>query len=172
MIKLNTAAVKDKIYACWVGKNIGGTMGAPYEGRRELMDIKGFSTPKGTVLPNDDLDLQLAWLLAMEENGPYNLNALILGEYWINYITPHWNEYGIGKCNMKAGLLPPLSGEYKNKWKHSNGAWIRSEIWACMAPGCPDIAIRYALEDACIDHGMGEGTYAEFFTAALSAALW
>lgn len=62
-------------------------MGAPYEGRRELMDIKGFSTPKGTVLPNDDLDLQLAWLLAMEENGPYNLNALILGEYWINYIT-------------------------------------------------------------------------------------
>ena len=98
MIKLNTAAVKDKIYACWVGKNIGGTMGAPYEGRRELMDIKGFSTPKGTVLPNDDLDLQLAWLLAMEENGPYNLNALILGEYWINYITPHWNEYGIGNA--------------------------------------------------------------------------
>ncbi|MFR3482381.1 MAG: ADP-ribosylglycohydrolase family protein [Clostridia bacterium] len=172
MIKLNTAAVKDKIYACWVGKNIGGTMGAPYEGRRELMDIKGFSTPKGTVLPNDDLDLQLAWLLAMEENGPYNLNALILGEYWINYITPHWNEYGIGKCNMKAGLLPPLSGEYKNKWKHSNGAWIRSEIWACMAPGCPDIAIRYALEDACIDHGMGEGTYAEFFTAALESAAF
>ena len=172
MIKLNKKILKDKIHACWIGKNIGGTIGTPYEGKRELLDIKGFSTPDGAPLPNDDLDLQLVWLLAMEEHGPYNLNAQVLGEYWISYITPHWNEYGIGKCNMKAGLLPPLSGEYKNNWKHSNGAWIRSEVWACMAPGCPDVAIKYALEDACVDHGMGEGTYAEFFTAAMESAAF
>lgn len=172
MIKLNKKVLKDKIHACWIGKNIGGTMGTPYEGKRELLDIKGFSTPGGAPLPNDDLDLQLVWLLAMEEHGPYNLNAQILGEYWISYITPHWNEYGIGKCNMKAGLLPPLSGEYQNNWKHSNGAWIRSEIWACMAPGCPDVAIKYALQDACVDHGMAEGTYAEFFTAAMESAAF
>ncbi|HHY82594.1 MAG TPA: ADP-ribosylglycohydrolase family protein [Clostridiales bacterium] len=172
MIKLNKEALKDKIHACWIGKNIGGTIGTPYEGRRELLDVKGFSTPGGAPLPNDDLDLQLIWLLAMEEHGPYQLNAQILGEYWISYITPHWNEYGIGKCNMKAGLLPPVSGEYQNHWKHSNGAWIRSEIWACMAPASPDVAIRYALQDACVDHGMAEGTYAEFFTAALESAAF
>ena len=171
-MKLNQTVLKDKIHACWIGKNIGGTMGTPYEGKTEMQDIKGFVTPGGMPLPNDDLDLQLVWLLAMEEHGPYNLNAQILGEYWISYITPHWNEYGIGKCNMKAGLLPPLSGEYQNNWKHSNGAWIRSEIWACLAPGCPDVAIRYALQDACVDHGMGEGTYAEFFTAAIESAAF
>ncbi len=172
MIRLNRETLRDKIYACWIGKNIGGTMGTPYEGRRELMDIQGFATPAGVVLPNDDLDLQLAWLLAMEEHGPWQLDARILGEYWVTYIVPHWNEYGIGKGNLKAGLLPPLAGEYQNNWKHSNGAWIRSEIWACLAPGCPDAAIRYALEDASVDHGMGEGTYAEFFTAAVESAAF
>lgn len=43
-MKLNYQSYKDKVYACWVGKNIGGTMGTPYEGRRELLDVKGFAT--------------------------------------------------------------------------------------------------------------------------------
>lgn len=172
MIKLNRESLKDKIYACWIGKNIGGTMGTPYEGRQELLDIQGFSTPAGTVLPNDDLDLQLVWLKALEERGPKSVTPQVLGEYWISYIGPHWNEYGIGKCNMKNGLQPPLSGEYNNFWKNSNGAWIRSEVWACTAPGCPDIALHYAWADACIDHGNSEGTYAELFTAAVESAAF
>lgn len=45
---------------------MGGTIGAPYEGKREVLDIKGFATKKGEVLPNDDLDLQLVWLHAVE----------------------------------------------------------------------------------------------------------
>ncbi|HCE01512.1 MAG TPA: ADP-ribosylglycohydrolase family protein, partial [Armatimonadetes bacterium] len=53
-----------------------------------------------------------------------------------------WNEYGIGKANLRAGLPAPLSGSVDNRWKHSNGAWIRSEIWACVAPACPDLAAR------------------------------
>jgi ADP-ribosylglycohydrolase len=172
MITLNRNTLKDKIYACWLGKNIGGTMGTPYEGKTEMQDIQGFSTPENVVLANDDLDLQLVWLRAIEDKGPYNLNAQILGEYWISYIPPHWNEYGIGKNNMHIGLIPPLSGEYKNEWKHSNGAWIRTEVWACMAPGCPDIAIKYAQMDACVDHGAGEGTYAAMFVAAIESAAF
>ena len=172
MINLNREVLRDKIHACWVGKNIGGTMGTPYEGRQQLNDIQGFSTPEGVVLPNDDLDLQLVWLHAMEQYGPYDLDAKILGECWLNFIPPQWNEYGIGKNNMRAGLLPPLSGEYMNTWKHSNGAWIRTEVWACMAPAAPDAAIRYAREDACVDHGAGEGTYAAIFVAAMESAAF
>ena len=67
MVKLNKNTIQDKIHACWIGKNIGGTIGGPYEGRREILDIKGFTTKKGSPLPNDDLDLQLVWLKAMEE---------------------------------------------------------------------------------------------------------
>ena len=147
MIKFNRAELRDKIYACWLGKNIGGTMGTPFECKREVLDIKGFNSEPGNPLPNDDLDLQLIWLLAVKENGP-NINERVLGEYWQEYISPFWNEYGIGKANMARGLIPPLSGEYENEWKHSNGAWIRTEVWACLNPGLVEETIRYGyMED-------------------------
>jgi ADP-ribosylglycohydrolase len=73
---------------------------------------------------------------------------------------------------MKRGLFPCLSGDYENPWKDSNGAWIRTEIWACLAPGCPEIAARYAMEDAVVDHGAGEGTYAAVFVAAMQSAAF
>ena len=171
-MKLSYESYKDKVYACWIGKNIGGTMGTPYEGRRELLDIKGFATKPGEVLPNDDLDLQLIWLYALENCGPFGVNAATLGEHWISFIVPHWNEYGIGKANMKRGLPPPMSGDYENDWQHSNGAWIRTEIWATVCPAMPHIAAKYAMEDASVDHGSGEGTFAAAFVAALQSAAF
>lgn len=168
-IKLNRTELQNKIYGCWLGKNIGGTMGAAFEGRREKLNITGYTTPKGEPLPNDDLDLQLVWLRALEQVGAKDMNVNILADYWLTYIAPHWNEYGIGKSNLSVGFLPPLSGEVQNVWKNSNGAWIRSEIWACLAPGFPNIAVKYAIMDASVDHGFAEGTYAEIFTAALES---
>lgn len=169
-IKLNKTEIIDKIRACWIGKNIGGTMGTPFEGQQQMQDIDGFTSPKGEPLPNDDLDLQILWMLALEDVGPHAISPAILSDYWVNHIPPNWNEYGVSKSNMRMGLLPPLTGEFCNdEWKNSNGAWIRSEIWACLAPGFPNIAVKYAIMDACVDHGMSEGTYAEMFTAALES---
>ena len=171
-MKLNFNEYKDKVYACWIGKNIGGTMGAPYEGTHDILDIKGYATEANVVLPNDDLDLQLAWLYAVKMCGPHQINANLLGEIWLDYVVPFWNEYGIGKANMRRGLYPPLAGDYNNDWKHSNGAWIRTEIWATLAPACPDVAAKYAIEDAVVDHGAGEGTIAAAFVAAMQSAAF
>jgi hypothetical protein len=123
---LNEADFRDRIYACWLGKNIGGTLGMPFEGKREPNSISFYTDlKKGEPAANDDLDLQILWLKAMEDNGG-RVDARILGEYWLKYVPVDWNEYGVGKANMKMGWLPPLSGEFNNeKWKHSNGAWIR-----------------------------------------------
>jgi ADP-ribosylglycohydrolase len=107
----------------------------------------------------------------MEEKG-INVTAHRLAEYWCLYVTPHWSEYGTAKVNMRQGLPPPLSGTFQNAYKHSNGAFIRSEIWACVAPGLPWVAARYAYEDAILDHGNGEGVYAEIFMAALESAAF
>lgn len=173
MLTFGTKDLRNRIHACWLGKNIGGTMGTPFEGTRELLDINGFSTPPGVVLPNDDLDLQLIWLKAMDDLGPASVNANTLGEYWLSYICPHWNEYGVGKSNLREGLLAPLAGEMWNEeWKNSNGAWIRTEIWACLYPGQPEKAIAFAFEDACVDHGYGEGSYATIFVAAVQSAAF
>ena len=38
-MKLNLTTYRDKLHAAWIGKNIGGTMGTPYEGGREYLDI-------------------------------------------------------------------------------------------------------------------------------------
>lgn len=172
-IRYNREELRDKIYACWIGKNIGGTMGAPFEGQQQINDIQGFVTEKGVVLPNDDLDLQLVWLRAMDEVGPEAVNSKVLAEYWTSFIGPSWNEYGIGQGNLRAGILPPMSGElYNDEWRHSNGAWIRTEIWACTHPGFPEEAIRLAFEDASVDHGFGEGSYATIFVAAMQSAAF
>ena len=173
-MKLNYEIYKDKVAACWIGKNIGGTLGGPYEGVREVLDVKDFKTKPQEPLPNDDLDLQLIWLHAIESEGPRNITAETLGEYWLSFITACFNEYGITKSNMRRGVVPSISGGMQNnaEWKTSNGAWIRTEIWATLCPGMPDLAVRYAIEDAKVDHGIGEGTYAAMFVAALESAAF
>ncbi len=170
-IFLNKARLQDKIEACWLGKNIGGTLGAPIEGIRSISNITGFHTDG--IMPNDDLDLQLIWLRAVDELGIEGINAQSLSEYWISYVGPWWSEYGIGKRNLQQGILPPMCGEAFNEiWKHSNGAWIRTEIWACLFPAMPEHAVRFAFEDACVDHGLSEGTWAALFVAAIESAAF
>lgn len=172
IVTLNEAEFRDKVHACWLGKNIGGTLGMPFEGQKTPRSLTFFDPVPEKPAANDDLDLQILWLKALEERGT-RIDARVLGEYWLKYVPVDWNEYGIGKANMREGCLPPVSGQFRNsKWRDSNGAWIRSEIWACLAPGCPSIAARYAYEDACVDHGAGEGTYAEIFTAAVESAAF
>ena len=79
----------DKIKGCWMGKNIGGVFGAPFEGRRQFNDAPFYVQDlTGGPPANDDLDLQIAWLAAVERYGR-NVNASILGEYWLSYVIPN-----------------------------------------------------------------------------------
>lgn len=171
MITISKEAYRDKVRGCWLGKNIGGTLGAPFEGCNHATDLDFYTTDLSSgALPNDDLDLQLSWLCAAERYQT-GVNAKILAEYWVTTIMPNWAEYGVGKSNLRLGLEPPLSGTYCNAFKDSNGAWIRSELWACLMPGHPELAVKYAYEDAIVDHA-DEGVYAEVFTAALESAAF
>jgi ADP-ribosylglycohydrolase len=168
---LNFAAYKDKVAGCWAGKNIGGVLGAPFEGRRQWNQVDFYTQDlsRGPP-PNDDLDLQIVWLAAVERYGR-NVNASILGDYWLSFVIPNWVEYGTGKANLRAGLEPPMSGFVDNTYKDSCGCFIRSELWACLAPGLPRLAARYAYEDAIVDHG-DEGMFGEVFCAALQSAAF
>ncbi len=171
-VTLNRQDFANKVLGCWMGKNIGGTLGAPFEWRRQVNAVTFYTQElRGEPMPNDDLDIQLLWLIALEEQG-VRLDARTLADYWRLHVTPHWSEYGIAKANMGSGLMPPYCGTLNNAFKDSCGAFIRSEIWACIAPGCPALAADYACEDAILDHGDGEGTYAEIFCAALESAAF
>jgi hypothetical protein len=48
------------------------------------------------------------------------------------------------------------------------GAPIRSEIWACIFPGTPEIAGYYAYIDSSVDHWY-EGVYGEIFLSVMES---
>ena len=54
---LSLQEYRNKVLGCWRGKNIGGTLGAPFECKRGVFDV-GFQRKdiEGEPLPNDDLD--------------------------------------------------------------------------------------------------------------------
>ena len=169
--KLSKSEYLEKMRGCWMGKSIGGTLGAPFEPTRGVFDVDYYTVDLSDgMLPNDDLDLQLVWLNAAERYKT-QVDASILADYWMLGVLPNWAEYGVGKSNLRFGLTPPVSGRYHNRFKDSNGAWIRAEIWACLAPGHPEIAVKYAYEDACVDHA-DEGVYGTVFIAAIESAAF
>ncbi|MFX0155926.1 MAG: ADP-ribosylglycohydrolase family protein [Candidatus Hodarchaeota archaeon] len=162
----------DKVYACWLGKNIGGTLGAPYETKKSLNTLTYYDPVPHKAAPNDDIDLQLIWLKMLEEKG-INPSLVDFAEYWKRYAIAYpWNEYGFLKRNLNRGLMPPITGCFENYFIDEMGSPIRSEIWACIAPGDPQLAASMALKDAVIDHAGGEGVYGEMFWAAVESAAF
>lgn len=166
-MKLKFKDYRDKVLGCWWGKTAGGTLGAPFECYRGVIDLDNYTQENPAGIPNDDLDIQLVFLRAAEKYHN-RVDSHILAEYWLTYVSASMSEYGAGKNNLRNGIAPPLSGAVGNPNKHSCGAYIRSEIWACLCAGYPELAARYAFEDAIADHA-GEGVYGEIFCAALEA---
>ena len=152
----------------WVGKFIGGTLGAPIEGLKSTHSFTAdLALPNG-VCENDDTDLQLLWLHALEEHG-IRLGSRELMAEWREHVEAPWNEYGVAAANWERGLLPPESGVVAN-WFFGEcmGCAIRSEIWAALCPGAPAYAAQYAAQDASLDH-FGNAVEAEKFLAAMEA---
>ncbi len=160
----------DKVAGCYIGKNIGGTLGAPFECYRGEYDVTWFMQDISDPIPNDDLDLQLVWLRAVELEGA-KIDSHVLAEYWNTYVSATLSEYGTGKNNFNMGIVPPLSGHMRNANRDSNGAWIRTEIWACLSAGNPALAANYAYYDSSVDHS-GEGVYSAVFCAAMQSAAF
>ncbi len=169
---MDRLALYDKIYACWLGKNIGGTLGTPVEGRMEVMNLTWYPRldPKG-ALPNDDLDLQLLNLHAVEQYG-VRLGAKQIAAEWTEHCYFPWDEYGHAGTAMRLGFKPPFSGIFDNHFTNCMGSPIRSEIWAAVAAGNPRLAAYFAWQDAVVDHAGGEGVFGEIFNAALEAAAY
>ncbi|MBC7328560.1 ADP-ribosylglycohydrolase family protein [bacterium] len=174
ILKLSQKTYLDKVLGCWYGKNAGGTLGGPWEkmwGMKEPFKVEGYLNIQEGGIPNDDLEIQLVWLQALEERG-LDITCRDLAEYWLDCIWYNPDEYGFHKTNLRLGLSPPVSGWFNNPAKDCMGSPIRSEIWACIAPGLPHIAAAYAWHDAVCDHAGGEGVFGEMYNAALESAAF
>ena len=158
----------DKVYGCWIGKCVSGTIGAPYEGYKGIMNIKYDPILIKDMLPNDDLDLQILWLEVLEKKGT-DFTSEDLADIFAEKCPYSPGEYAIFKKNYALGIMPPISGKYNNNYYiEGMGCPIRSEIWACIAPGDPALAAECSARDGIMDH-WGESVYAEKHMAALEA---
>ncbi len=163
--------LRRKIMGCWLGKAVGGTLGMPYEGLDGPFDLDFYRPVPTGMVPNDDLDLQVVWACLLDKQKSPVVSRSMFIEAWLNHIDFPWDEYGVCIRNLREGILPPLSGSFDNWFRNGMGAAIRSEIWACLAPGDPALAAKYAYEDACLDHA-DHGLWAEVWLAAMQSAAF
>lgn len=163
--------LRERVHACWLGKAIGGTLGAPHEGKPGPLKLEFYDPVPTGCLPNDDLDLQVVWLHHLRATKAHKVTPELLADAWQKHVLFCYDEYGIARRNRAWGLSGAAQGATDNFFGECMGAAIRSEIWACLAPGDPARAAAFACADAVVDHA-GDGVWAEVFHAALQSAAF
>lgn len=162
---------QDKVLAGWIGKSIGGVIGARFENQKELKALQIEELWPDELLPNDDLDLQVVWLEALQERGLF-LTSDDLADFWRDRCWYFFCEYGVFLNNAQRGIAPPLSGTWNNGFfQHSEGCPIRAEIWGYVAPGNPRLAAEFARLDGQLDHGEISIQAEQFLAATASQSL-
>ena len=158
----------DKVYGCLIGKTVIGTLGAPFEGIKMPLELEFSEEMINTMLPNDDLDLQVLWLDAVEQHGE-DFTSFDLAKRFNECCPYDPGEYCVMRKNFRRGIYPPLSGKFSNDFYiEGMGCPIRAEIWACLSPLNVERAVAFSTRDGVLDHA-GESVYAENFVVALEA---
>lgn len=168
---LSYETYRDKVHAGWLGKSIGGLCGAPLENQKQLHALTPETIWPAEIGANDDLDLQLVWLEALQERGPW-LTSEDLAEFWQDRCWYNFLDYGYFLYNLQRGIAPPLSGTFGNEFFYeSEGCPIRSEIWGMVCPNNPGLAAELACYDGQLDHG-GMSVEIERFQSAMAACAF
>ncbi len=165
---MENSEYRRKVRSCWLGKTVGGTLGAPVEGWKGPLDFTFYDPVPAGMVPNDDLDLQIVWAVLLDAMETPEVGSALFRRGWLEHIFFPWDEYAVAVRNLRSGINPPFSGSHDNWFGNSMGAAIRSELWACLAPGDPRLAAAFAYEDACVDH-RDDGLWAEVCLAAMEA---
>ncbi len=171
-MKLSYERYLDQILGGWLGKSMGGAIGAKFEGYKGWVEVTPDKMFPEKLPPNDDLDLQVLWLKVLEEKGA-SLTSDDMAAAWLEGCWYPFNEYGIFRRNWRLGIRPPASGRFTNQfWETGMGCPIRSEVWGYVFPGAPELAVRYAEKDGCLDHTAQSIGAEKMFAAMASMAFF
>ena len=159
---MNYKTYLDKVYGCFLGKTVIGTLGAPFEGVKMPLELPFLPEMVDSMLPNDDLDLQILWFGVVKKHG-LNFASYDLLRAFCENCNYSLGEYAVMRKNYERGIYPPYSGEFCNDFYiNGMGCPIRSEIWACLSPFDPAHAADLASRDGVIDHA-GDSVFSERF---------
>jgi ADP-ribosylglycohydrolase len=183
----------EKIYAGFLGMNIGIRLGAPveatawtYDRIKEVFgDITGYIENYINFAADDDVNGPVFFLRALYDDAKdRELKAEDVGRAWLNYAREGigmfwWGGYGISTehtayLNLKNGILPPHSGSAKQNGiilAEQIGGQIFIDTWGLVWPNNIEKAAEYAEKAASVSHD-GNGVYgARFIAACISKAF-
>ena len=106
---MNDTEYRRRVWGCYAGKAVGGTLGMPFEGNLSTRKLTGYDPVPGEMLPNDDLDLQVIALEIVRRFG-LPVNRYHLSDMWRHLQDGGPDEYGAARWNVSMGRTAPLSG--------------------------------------------------------------
>jgi len=133
--------------------------------------IEDYTKGQMSFVPvDDDIMYTLVGLLIMEEHGK-DFTTVDVGDSWIKYVPYGYTAEEAALRNLKNGAKGADAALDHNPYLQLIGADIRSDPWAYMAPGHPELAAEYAYRDAMLSHRRNGVYGAMYFAAAQSIAF-
>ncbi len=183
----------DKVYAGFLGMNIGIRLGAPLEPAvwtykriwDTFGDIRDYVKDYKKFAADDDVNGPVYFLRALRDDAKERaVTPQDVARAWLNYAREGvgmfwWGGYGVSTehtayLNLKNGVPAPKSGSIKQNGQtlaEQIGGQIFIDTWGLLYPGRPDLAARDAKTAASVSHD-GEGLVgAEFIAACIAAAF-
>ena len=170
-VRPETAAYRDQIRAGWLSQLIGGAMGTMVEGYTSANiydtfgEVRSYLREPNTY--NDDTTYELAFLDAFSKQG-YAVTSEDIALSWVGLIPCGWSAEEAAIRNLKNGIFPPTSGQYRNPFNEWIGAQMRAGICGMAAPGDPKMAAELAWKDGCVSHA-NNGILGEVFNAVMTS---
>ena len=167
----DSAAFRDQVRAGWLAQLIGGAIGTMVEGYSSANiydtfgEVRAYLREPNTY--NDDTTYELAFLDAFSKKG-YAVTSEDIALSWVGLIPSGWSAEELAIRNLKNGIFPPESGQYRNPFNEWIGAQMRAGICGMVAPGDPEAAAELAWKDGCISHA-NNGILGEVFNAVMTS---
>lgn len=180
----------ERVYAGFLGMNIGIRLGAPVEpevwtfDRIEQVygDIKDYVKPYRTFSADDDANGPIFFMRALYDDAvDRELTAQDVAKAWLNYAREGvglfwWGGEGVSTehtayMNLRKGIEAPASGSIAVNGEilaEQIGGQIFIDVWGLLWPGNLEKAALYAERAASVSHDRN-GIYGARFMAACIA---
>ena len=137
----------DKCKGAWAGQMFGVCFGAPYEFRYNGVIIDEELRPwkpediKGAI-HQDDCYVEMTFLKAIEDHG-LDITYEQAGTAFANTEYPLWHANLYGRENVRAGIMPPMSGHpLYNHHADDIDFQIEDDLFGILTPGLPQESNR------------------------------
>jgi ADP-ribosylglycohydrolase len=178
-VRIPKEVLRDKIRGGWAGKVIGCTYGGPTEFRFQGTFIQDYQRLAWTdqAIPwfftnapglYDDVYMNLTFVDVFRKEG-LAAPAKSLALAFANAPYPLWHANQMARANIRRGLAPPASGDWRNN-PHADDIdfQIEADFAGLMSPGMVEAAAEICDRAGHIMNS-GDGWYGGVYVAAMYA---